>query len=57
MIYQIDGHCRRLLWVGKRRTQAALRRGLAALGDEVVISGNRKAATRDLTQMVLGNPT
>ncbi len=26
----------RLLWVGKRRTQATLRRGLAALGQEVV---------------------
>jgi len=36
VIYQIDGHCRRLLWVGKRRTQATLRHGLAALGDEVV---------------------
>ena len=36
VIYQIDGHCRRLLWVGQRRTQAALRRGLATLGDEVV---------------------
>ena len=36
VIYQIDGHCRRLLWVGPRRTQAALRRGLAALGPEVV---------------------
>jgi transposase len=36
VIYQIDGHCRRLLWVGKRRTQATLRRGLAALGPEVV---------------------
>lgn len=36
VIYQIDGHCRRLLWVGKRRTQATLRRGLAALGEEVV---------------------
>jgi len=36
VIYQIDGHCRRLLWVGKRRTQATLRRGLAVLGDEVV---------------------
>jgi transposase len=23
VIYQIDGHCRRLLWVGKRRTQTA----------------------------------
>ena len=36
VIYQIDRHCRRLLWVGKRRTQATLRRGLAALGTEVV---------------------
>ena len=36
VIYQIDTHCRRLLWVGKRRTQATLRRGLAALGQEVV---------------------
>ena len=36
VIYQIDGHCRRLLWVGKRRTKATLRRGLATLGDEVV---------------------
>jgi len=36
VIYQIDGHCRRLLWVGKRRTQATLRRGLQALGPELV---------------------
>jgi transposase len=36
VIYQIDTHCRRLLWVGKKRTQATLRRGLAALGSEVV---------------------
>ena len=40
VIYQIDRHCRRLLWVGKRRTQATLRRGLASLGGEV-ISGLR----------------
>jgi len=36
VIYQIDGHCRRLLWVGKRRTQATLRRGLKELGPQVV---------------------
>lgn len=36
VIYQIDGHCRRLLWVGRRRTQATLRRGLAALGPTVL---------------------
>ena len=31
VIYQIDLHCRRLLWV-RRRSQATLRRGLQALG-------------------------
>jgi transposase len=36
LIYQIDRHCRRLLWVGPRRTQASLRRGMATLGPEVV---------------------
>ncbi len=36
VIYQIDAGCRRLLWVGKRRTKATLRRGLAALGEPVV---------------------
>jgi transposase len=36
VIYQIDGHCRRLLWVGRKRTQATLLRGLDALGSEVV---------------------
>ncbi len=36
VIYQIDPHCRRLLWLGRRRTQATLRRGLAELGAPVV---------------------
>jgi len=36
VVYQIDSHCRRLLWVGRRRTQATLRRGLQVLGSEVV---------------------
>ena len=36
VVYQIDSHCRRLLWVGRKRTQATLRRGLAALGEQVV---------------------
>lgn len=36
VIYQIDGHCRRLLWVGRRRSQATLRRGLKELGPKVV---------------------
>lgn len=40
VIYQIDGHCRRLLWVGRRRTKATLRRGLKELGPQV-LSGLR----------------
>jgi transposase len=36
VIYQIDAGYRRLLWVGRRRSQATLRRGLKALGPEVV---------------------
>ena len=36
VIYQIDAHCRRLLWVGKRRSQATLRKGLRVLGPKVV---------------------
>ena len=36
VIYQIDAGRRRLLWVGLKRTQATLRRGLNALGSEVV---------------------
>jgi len=40
IIYQIDSHCRRLLWVGRRRTKATLRRGLKELGPQV-LSGLR----------------
>ncbi len=40
VIYQIDRHCRRLLWVGRRRTQATLRRGLKELGPQL-LSGLR----------------
>jgi transposase len=36
VIYQIDANCRRLLWVGRRRTEAALRNGLKQLGPKVV---------------------
>ncbi len=36
VIYQIDGHCRRLLWVGSKRTQHTLGKGLDALGPNVV---------------------
>jgi transposase len=36
VIYQIDAQCRRLLWVGKRRSEATLRHGLKALGPEVI---------------------
>ena len=45
VIYQIDAGCRRLLWVGRRRTQATLRRGLKALGPEVVKGLRLCAAT------------
>ena len=43
VIYQIDGHCRRLLWVGRRRTQATLRRGLEALRPELVAGNARRS--------------
>jgi len=36
VIYQIDAHCRRLLWVGRRRSEKTLRCGLKALGAKVV---------------------
>lgn len=36
VLYQIDAGSRRLLWVGKRRSQASLKRGLKVLGPEVV---------------------
>jgi transposase len=36
VIYQVDAQCRRLLWVGRRRSQATLRRGLKVLGPELV---------------------
>jgi len=36
VIYQIDASCRRLLWVGQRRSEKTLRQGLKALGPEVV---------------------
>ena len=36
VLYQLDEGSRRLLWVGRRRTQKTLRRGLDALGSEVV---------------------
>jgi transposase len=51
VIDQIDSHCRRLLWVGKRRTQATLRRGLAALGGEVV--GGLRFVCSDMWQPYL----
>jgi transposase len=35
IIDQIDAHCRRPLWVGKRRSPVTLQRGLNALGPEV----------------------
>jgi transposase len=36
VIYEIDAQCRRLLWVGRKRTAATLRKGLAALGKPVL---------------------
>jgi len=36
VLYQIDAGCRRLLFVGPRRSQRTLRQGLKALGPEVV---------------------
>jgi transposase len=36
VIYQIDAGCRRLLWIGKRRSEKTLREGLKALGPDVV---------------------
>lgn len=36
VIYQIDAGCRRLLWVGRRRSEKTLREGLKALGPEFV---------------------
>jgi transposase len=51
VIYQIDSHCRRLLWVGRKRTQATLRRGLAALGPTVV--GGLKFVCTDMWQPYL----
>jgi transposase len=36
LIYQVDEGCRRLLWVGLRRTERSLRQGLKSLGAEVL---------------------
>jgi transposase len=36
VIYQIDAGCRRLLWIGKRRSEKTLRQGLKKLGPAVV---------------------
>ncbi len=32
LVYQIDAGCRRLLWIGRERTEESLRRGLGLLG-------------------------
>src|SRR3990172_10108822 len=40
LIYQIDEGCRRLLWIGRERTEASLRQGLDLLG-ETFCSGLR----------------
>jgi transposase len=51
VIYQIDQHCRRLLWVGRRRTQTTLLLGLKALGPEVV--GGLRYVCSDMWQPYL----
>jgi len=51
VIYQIDRQSRRLLWVGRRRTAATLRRGLGALGGEVV--GGLRFVCSDMGQPYL----
>jgi hypothetical protein len=33
LVYQIDAGCRRLLWIGRERTEASLRGGFDLLGD------------------------
>jgi transposase len=33
LVYQIDAGCRRLLWIGRERTEATLREGLSLLGE------------------------
>jgi hypothetical protein len=43
LIYQVDAGCRRLLWVGLRRTERTLRRGLKTLGAE---GGGRRSGGR-----------
>jgi transposase len=40
LVYQIDAGCRRLLWIGRERTEASLRGGLDLLG-ETFCSGLR----------------
>jgi len=34
LLYQIDEGCKRLLWIGRERTEASLRKGLDVLGEE-----------------------
>jgi transposase len=34
LVYQIDAGCKRLLWIGRERTEACLRRGLTVLGED-----------------------
>ncbi|MDD2708301.1 MAG: ISL3 family transposase [Verrucomicrobiae bacterium] len=36
LVYQVDAGCRRLLWVGRKRTKATLRRCFKDLGPEVI---------------------
>jgi transposase len=38
LVYQIDAGCKRLLWIGRERTEDSLRRGLDLLGPEFCAS-------------------
>lgn len=51
LVYQIDDGCRRLLWIGRERTEATLRSGMQLLGEKFC-SGLRFACS-DLWQPYL----
>jgi transposase len=51
LLYQIDEGCRRLLWIGRERTEESLRRGLDLLGE--TFCGGLRFACSDLWQPYL----
>ena len=52
VIYQVDEGCRRLLWVGLRRTERSFRHGLKTLGPKVV--AGLKVVVSDMWRPYLG---